>query len=129
MFIRTWFTLHFISETHLFLLRGFCCTFADQHLYCELDTMAIIKTGDRHADPILTRLVQEDKVSATVHDTWNTLLTVSCADTMVQEAESSDHVPLSLLLLHGRRDDFRLRLSVDQHTAVLHTFQHLYASF
>lgn len=44
---------------------------------------------------------------------------------MVQEEESPVDVRLAVHLLHGYRDDVRIRLSIDQHPSILGPIQQM----
>lgn len=85
--------------------------------------MAIIKAQDGTSDPIITRMVAEDKVLERY------LLTQACTNgsqgTMVQETQPPLHVPLAFLVLYGSGDDLWFRLTTDWNTAILSAIQQM----
>ena len=85
--------------------------------------MAIIKAQDGTSDPIITRMVAEDKVPELG------FVMIACANTaqgtVVQETQSPHHVPLALFVLHGCGDDIWVRLATDRHTTILATLQQM----
>lgn len=83
--------------------------------------MAIIKAGDGTSDPIITRMVAEDKVL--VASLLEEIFTKRCQGAMVQEAKSSLYVSVVVPVLYGCGNDFGLRFAADWNTAILATIQ------
>jgi hypothetical protein len=68
--------------------------------------MAIIKAQDGTSDPIITRMVAEDKVCQNCLSTKTYML--KHQGTMVQEAQPPHDVHLALPVLYGCGNDLRL---------------------
>lgn len=77
--------------------------------------MGLVDLG-HEADPVLTRIVEEDK-ERSLSNIFTSLLTVS-SGIMVQEEKPAIFIPIAISNVHGYRDYFWFRFTNDQWSTI-----------